>query len=112
MRRTLLALALVAIVRPAFADFSEGQMRYLHGDFAGARAMWAAAAERGDARALYGLGVLYWRGLGVAADTQAAAACFVLAARDGYRPALAALSALADEFDEARPPAQPSHYGV
>lgn len=98
--RSLLAVALFTFAStPALAGFTEGQERYMRDDFAGARAEWSAAAEAGDARAHYGLGVLHWRGLGAAPDPLEAARCFALAARRGYRPAFAALAALAAELD-------------
>lgn len=112
MRRILLALVLAVVARPALADFTEGQMRYLHGDFLGARLAWTEAAEQGDARALYGLGVLYWRGLGVEADAEAAATWFARAARRRFQPAVSALSALAEELGAQRPPLPSSGYGV
>ena len=98
MRRILLAMLLLAAAAPARADFTEGQAHFLHDDFARARLAWQAAAEQGDPRAQYGLGVLHWRGLGVAADPTEAARWFAKAARQGYRPALSALAGLAAEL--------------
>jgi len=98
MRRLLAAALLALAAAPARAGFTEGQERYMRDDFAGARTEWTAAAEQGDARAHYALGVLHWRGLGGAADPLAAARCFALAARQGYRPAITALAALAAEL--------------
>jgi TPR repeat protein len=112
MRRVLFAALLLAAAGPARADFTEGQARYLHDDFAGARVAWEAAAEHGDARAQYGLGVLHWRGLGAPSDLQEAARWFVKAARQGYRPALSALAALAHELDDAGSMRQSKGYGV
>jgi TPR repeat protein len=110
MRRVLFAALLALVVQPARADFTDGQANFLHDDFSGARIAWEAAAEQGDARAQYGLGVLHWRGLGVAADPKEAIRWFAAAARQGYRPALAALAAIAAELQEASP--RPSGYGV
>jgi uncharacterized protein len=101
MRRLLLALSLAAAASPAWAGFTEGQERFMRDDYAAARAEWTAAAQAGDARAHYGLGVLHWRGLGAEADPIAAARCFAAAARLGYRPAWAALAALAAELGAA-----------
>jgi TPR repeat protein len=110
MRGALFAVLLLAAAGPARADFSDGQASFLHDDFASARIAWEAAAEQGDARAQYGLGVLHWRGLGVAADPRQAVRWFASAARQGYRPAFAALAAIAAELQEASP--RPSGYGV
>ena len=100
MRTALFAILLALASQPAKADFADGQARYLHADYAGARAAWEAAAEQGDARAEYALGVLHWRGLGVAADPEQAARWFARAARRGYRPALSALAGLAAELQD------------
>ena len=112
MGRALLAALLIVAAGPAKADFVEGQARYAHEDFAGARQAWESAAEHGDARAQYGLGVLHWRGQGVAPDAKEAARWFARAARQGYEPALSALSALAGELDGAQDPRRRSGYGI
>lgn len=112
MRRFLFAALLLAAAGPARADFTEGQARYLHDDFAGARVAWETAAEHGDARAQYGLGVLHWRGLGAPSDLQEAARWFAKAARQGYRPALSALAAMADALAGAGAARQSKGYGV
>ena len=112
MRRVLFAALLLAAAGPARADFTEGQARYLHEDFAGARLAWEAAAEQGDARAQYSLGVLHWRGFGVPSDPQQAARWFARAARQGYRPALSALAGLANELDGGEAVRRSGGYGV
>lgn len=100
MRRLVAAVILSLAAAPARAGFTEGQDRFMRDDFAGARAEWSLAADAGDARAHYGLGVLHWRGLGAAADPLEATRRFALAARQGYRPALAALAAIAAQLEK------------
>lgn len=112
MRQALFAVLLLIAAQPARADFIDGQARYQHDDFAGARAAWEAAAQQGDVRAQYGLGVLHRRGLGVAADPGEAARWFAMAARRGYRPALSALAGLARELDGAMEQPASGGYGI
>jgi TPR repeat protein len=64
-------------------------------DPAAARLMWWAAAVRGEAIAMYDLGVLYERGIGVAADAARAKAWYERAAAHNHPEARAALKRLA-----------------
>jgi peptidoglycan hydrolase-like protein with peptidoglycan-binding domain len=64
-------------------------------DPAAARLMWWAAAVRGEAIAMYDLGVLYERGIGIAADAARAKAWYERAAAHNHPEARAALKRLA-----------------
>ncbi|MGD9616823.1 MAG: tetratricopeptide repeat protein [Alphaproteobacteria bacterium] len=62
-----LALALLILVAGmpiALADAAAGSAAFEKGDYVRAMAEWASAAERGDADAEFGLGMLYERGDG------------------------------------------------
>ena len=61
---------------------------YAAGDFAKARLLWIALADKGDARAMNNLGVLYDKGQGVAENPQEAAQWFQKAAVGGHGPGM------------------------
>ena len=84
MRRLALAIALVAgLAAPAGADFDDGVVAYISGDYATAFREYRLAAERGDASAQNNLGVMYAMGRGVAQDHALAAHWYRLAAEQG-----------------------------
>ncbi|HWQ92077.1 MAG TPA: tetratricopeptide repeat protein [Clostridia bacterium] len=58
------------------AMFSLGQIAYGEGDFSDALRWWKRASDAGNARSLYFLGMLYWRGHGVQRDRKQAKRLF------------------------------------
>jgi hypothetical protein len=64
-----------------------GQSAYAAGRFIDALRIWRPRAEQGDARAAFGLGLLYDLGEGVGQDAAAAYGWYRRAAEDGYVPA-------------------------
>ncbi len=69
MRRvTLVAVFLVALAAPAWADFQGGWEAYERGDYATALREWRPFAEQGNATAQSKLGAMYDNGLGVPQD--------------------------------------------
>jgi hypothetical protein len=92
----LIVLLVVLAFRPAWAyadprDAGEesgsgdaGQSAYAAGRFIDALRIWRPRAERGDARAAFGLGLLYDLGEGVGQDAAAAYAWYRRAAEAGY----------------------------
>ena len=84
MFRRLLTIGLVvAAGAPVHAGFREGLAAYYRLDYAAALAEWRPLAEQGDPRAQYQLGVLHYRGDGVAQDYGQAAKWFRRAAERG-----------------------------
>jgi uncharacterized protein len=63
-----LALSLVCLVVPAWADYQAGMDANNRGDYATALREWQPLAEQGDARAQFDLGLLYENGDGVPRD--------------------------------------------
>ncbi len=61
-----------------------GQSAYAHGRFIDALRIWRPRAEQGDARAAFGLGLLYDLGEGVGQDAAAAHGWYRRAAEAGY----------------------------
>ncbi len=70
MRPSYAFLLFLALASPAFAQtpYEEAVALYEDKDYKGALEIAEAAAKKGDARAMAMLGVLYQKGLGVAAD--------------------------------------------
>ena len=64
-------------------DFSRGLVAYNSGDYATALRIWRPLAERAEPRSEAGLGFMYYRGLGVAADDREAAVWLRRAAEHG-----------------------------
>lgn len=90
MRQIFLAFLLVAglATGPAMANsFTGGQRLYGLGDYRGAFTNWSPLAEKGDARAQYGLALLYEKGNFVEQDMGLATQWAEKAAEQGYRPA-------------------------
>ena len=95
MQRFVLVIALLcALAAPARAGYEEGLSAYNRGDYAAALREWRPLAERGDAWAQYGLGVMYDNGEGVPRDYAEAATWFRRAADQGHADAKAALQRL------------------
>ena len=63
-----LALSLVCLVVPAWADYQAGMDANNRGDYATALREWQPLAEQGDARAQFDLALLYENGDGVPRD--------------------------------------------
>ena len=82
-------VSVLAIISLAFTaavvagDFENGRAAYDIGDFEKALAIWAPAAESGDADSQYGMGLLYSEGIVVPMDDSQALKWFGLAAEQG-----------------------------
>ena len=81
----LLAVAIGCTLIPtgAMAGFKEGDAAYGNGDYAKALKEWRPLAIKGNAKAQYGLGLMYANGQGVAQDYKEAARLWGLAAVQG-----------------------------
>ena len=77
----LLAVVLATALGSASADFAAGLEAHREGRYADAVDHWSRCAEQGDARAQYGLGVIYNEGRGTEVDYARAARWFSRAAR-------------------------------
>jgi TPR repeat protein len=88
MQRYLLSV--VAIISLAFAvtanagSYEDGRAAYDAGDFEKAMAIWAPAAESGDADSRYGMGLLYSEGIVVPLDDIVALKWYGLAAEQDH----------------------------
>ena len=78
-----LALSIVCLVAPAWADFQAGMEAYNRGDFKIALREWQPLAEQGDARAQFYFGLLYENGDGVPLDYTKARQWYEKAAAQG-----------------------------
>lgn len=78
-----LALSIVCLVAPAWADFQSGMEAYNRGDFKIALREWQPLAEQGDARAQFYFGLLYENGDGVPLDYTKARQWYEKAALQG-----------------------------
>jgi len=79
------ALATLLLLTPPAAaqDFAKGWQAYRSGDFAAAQQEWRPLAEQGNAAAQFNLGLMYYKGEGVAQDFAEAVKWFRLAAAQG-----------------------------
>ena len=88
MRRYLVSvLAIVSLFLSAAVgagSYEDGRKAYDAGDFDKAMAVWAPAAESGDADSQYGMGLLYADGIVVPMDDVEALKWFGLAADKGH----------------------------
>lgn len=83
-----LAAALsVASASAISADFKKGWDAYNSLDYATAKAEWQELADAGDAKAAYGMGLLYGNGFGVDMDDAKALEYYEVAARKGHADA-------------------------
>ena len=78
----LLAASLISAM-PALAGYDDGQAAFERGDFTAARREWEPLAKAGDARALYSLGMLEFKGLGGPRNLERAADLFQISAGNG-----------------------------
>ena len=98
MRRFIVQFLLV--VSLAFSsslyagDYQTGRDAYDVGDFETALAVWAPAAESGDAQSQYGMGLLYANGYGVPLDDAQALKWYGLAAEQNHGEAQSALGVM------------------
>ncbi|MEE8544981.1 MAG: tetratricopeptide repeat protein, partial [Alphaproteobacteria bacterium] len=79
----LAIVLVVALAAPAGADFDDGVVAYISGDYATALREYRLAAEQGDASAQNNLGVMYAMGRGVPQDSALAAQWYRRAAEQG-----------------------------
>jgi TPR repeat protein len=88
MRRYLVAIigvfSLAFSSAAAAGDYQDGRDAYNAGDFDTAMAVWAPAAESGDADSQFGMGLLYSEGIVVPMDDIQALKWFGLAADQGH----------------------------
>jgi TPR repeat protein len=88
MRRYLVSI--LAVFSLAFSaaiaagNYQDGRSAYDVGDFEKALAVWAPAADSGDADSQYGMGLLYSEGIVVPMDDNEALKWFGLAAEQGH----------------------------
>ncbi len=105
----LTGLALVAalcagftlgLTAPAWADFLDGYLAYIRGDYAAALREWRPLAEQGHAGAQYRLGLMYYnKGQGVPQDDAEAVRWYRKAAEQGLA---IAQFILGDKYSEGR----------
>lgn len=90
--RCLSALVLTASLAMASTaawsgDFKKGWDAYNSLDYATARAEWESLADAGDAKAAYGMGLLYGNGFGVDMNDELALKYYGIAAQKGHADA-------------------------
>ena len=78
-----LALSIICLTAPAWADFKTGMDAYQRSDYATALREWQPLAEQGQAVAQYQLGLLYANGKGVTKDDAKARQWYEKAAVQG-----------------------------
>ena len=93
----LLALGVVLVAAPAWADFEAGVEAHERGDYATALKEFRALAEQGGAEAQNNLGWMYERGQGVPQDYAEAIRWFRLAVEQGNARAQTALGWMYDQ---------------
>ena len=94
MKRLLSALVVLVslLTEPVHAqDFEKGVAANRRADYASAFEAWRAAADQGDARAQYNLGLMYQTGRGIPQDYGAAVQWFQQAAEGGHVKAQSSL---------------------
>ena len=80
-----------------YADFEDGGIAYLKGDYESAAKEFIPLAERGDHRAMYALGSMYTEGHGVEKDLKKAFKLFTEAAQNGRADAMYKLGMMYEE---------------
>jgi len=91
-----LALSIVSVAAPAWADFKAGEKAYQRNDYATALREWQPLAKQGQAAAQYHLGLLYANGQGVSKDDAQARQWYEKAANQGLALAQVNLGSLYD----------------
>ena len=89
MKRHLIAtlmvgLALMAANGASAGPFEDGEAAYQRDDYATALRLWKPLADKGEAKAQYSLGLMYYVGLGGVEDEKEAARWYQLAAEQGH----------------------------
>ncbi len=84
---TVLALVVVLVAAPAWADFKAGVEAYDRGDYATALTEFRPLAQQGNAKAQFNLGLMYSKGQGVPQDDKEAVRWYRLAAEQGQASA-------------------------
>ncbi len=79
----MLALVVVLVAAPAWADFKAGVEAYQRGDYATALTKFRPLAQQGNAKAQFNLGLMYAKGRGVPQDDAEAVRWYQLAAEQG-----------------------------
>ena len=89
MKRIAPAATLVLIVSAlaCSAGYEAGLAAYESGDYGEAFHLWEPLAQAGDARAQYGLGYMYDKGLGLPQDVERAVDWYLKAAEGGHAEA-------------------------
>lgn len=83
--RILVAAGLILFSTVAYAgDVKKGWVAYESADYATAKAEWQELADSGDAKAAYGMGLLYGNGFGVDMDDAMALKYYGVAADQGH----------------------------
>ena len=98
----LLAMVILFVAAPAWADFRAGAEAYERFDYATALKEWRPLAEQGDAAAQYNLGLMYTKGQGVQQDYVQAYLWFNLAAAQGDEGARKDRDILAEQMTLAQ----------
>mgnify|MGYP001817733467 CR=1 FL=1 len=75
-------------------DFQKGWKAYNSLDYATAKAEWEALADAGDAKAAYGMGLLYGNGFGVDMNDEMALKYYLIAAQQGHGDAAFSLAVM------------------
>lgn len=83
---TLAVAAIPILASPAQADFASGKSAYERQDYKSALKNWRPLAMKGDARAMFGLGQLYFQGRGGISKNYAGAAKWYAKAADKGHP--------------------------
>ena len=83
MRRLFAFLLLVLPITAAADDFSDAVAAYADADYEKAYQLWRSLADKGDAGAMFDLGVLYWEGQGVPRNYSIAVKWWQRAAEQG-----------------------------
>jgi hypothetical protein len=84
---TLIALMLFATTPVVAGDYEDGLAAFTAGDYQKAVGLFEPLAKQGDARAQYGLGVMYHEGNGVSVDNAEAVHWYTKAAKQGHATA-------------------------
>ena len=80
-------MILLLFTGPVLASYEDGGKAYLQKDYSAALENWSKAAQSDDLRALFALGVMYSRGLGVDKDTEKGVDYYRRAADFGFTSA-------------------------
>ncbi|MFC3103922.1 SH3 domain-containing protein [Salinisphaera aquimarina] len=94
-----LIVAIAGIAPAVAAEDDAARAAFARGDYEAARSAWQPAARAGDAGALFGLGLLYANGLGVARDPLAAQHWYTMSAERGQAAAQYNLAVMRETGD-------------